>query len=489
MKFQAWIWYKKLKGGFVTGIDPIDALGVGKMDPVLLSRLQFAITTLFHITFPTLTMGLAVYLIVVELLWLITKEAIYFRLYRFWVKVFAIHFAVGVVSGVVLEFEFGTNFSRFSQSVANVFAPLMAYEAMTAFFLEAGFLGIMLFGWNRVPRSVHFASTCLVGLGATFSAFWIMAANSWMQTPSGFILEGGRFLVTSFWEALFNPSFSWRLAHMLGASYQTAAFAVCGISAFYLLKGAHVIFFQKSLVLGLGMAVIVSPLQILFGDHNGLVVAKWQPAKLAALEAHWETNESEGAGFVVFGIPDEKEEKNYLEVKIPNLLSVLITRTWDGKVKGLKEFQREERPPVVPVFFSFRLMVGIGLVLFALSWMAWFMFLKGKLWSSRKMLWCLVAAQPLGFLATYLGWIVTEVGRQPWIVYGIMKTETGVSPIEGGVVLWSLGVLLGVCGLIGASYLWYVIRALNAGPDLKTPIPPLQRPAGMIPLLRSPETD
>lgn len=455
------------------------------MDAVLLSRWQFAITTLFHITFPTLTMGLAMYLILVELLWLVRKEELYFRMYRFWVKIFAIHFAVGVVSGIVLEFEFGTNFSRFSQAVANVFAPLMAYEGMTAFFLEAGFLGIMLFGWNRVPRGVHFAATCLVGLGATFSAFWIMSANSWMQTPAGHALEGGLVKVVDFREAIFNPSFLSRLFHMLAASYQTAAFAVAGISAFFLLKEEHVPFFRRCLALALGMALVLSPLQVFLGDHNGLVVARHQPAKLAALEAHWETNTSGGAGFVVFGIPDETEEKNRWEVLVPNMLSLLITRSWDGQVTGLKEFPRQDRPPVVPVFFSFRLMVGIGFLLLAVALAAGLLWWRGRLYQSRGMLKILVAAQPLGFLATYLGWITSEVGRQPWIVYGIMRTSQGVSPVTGGTVLWSLCVLVGICGVIGASYLWYVLRTLKAGPDLRSPIPPLQRPAGMRPLAHS----
>lgn len=453
------------------------------MDPVLLSRWQFAITTLFHITFPTLTMGLAFYLVVVEVLWLWRKEEIYFRMYKFWAKIFAIHFAVGVVSGIVLEFQFGTNFSKFSQSVANVFAPLMAYEAMTAFFLEAGFLGVMLFGWNRVSRKVHLASTCLVALGATFSAFWIMAANSWMQTPAGFKLQEGNFSVVDFKEAIFNPSFASRLAHMLLASYQTSAFAVAGISAFFLLRGQNHYFFRKSLSLALIMASIFCPIQVIVGDHNGLIVARHQPAKLAAMEAHWETNREGGAGFVLFALPDQEGERNRGAIVIPNGLSLIITRSLEGKVTGLKDFPKNDRPPVAPVFFSFRVMVAIGFWLLAVSWWCIVLLWRGRLWQSRRTLLILLGSQPLGFLGTYLGWITTEVGRQPWVVYGLMRTWEGVSPISGGAVVWSLALLGSICCAIGASYMWYVLRTLRAGPDLTSPIPPLQRQAGVIPLI------
>ncbi len=452
------------------------------MDPVFLSRLQFAFTTLFHITFPVLTIGLALYLVVVEWLWLRRKEEIYYRMYRFWVRIFAIHFAVGVVSGIVLEFQFGTNFARFSLAVANVFAPLMAYEGMTAFFLEAGFLGIMLFGWKRVGRVVHFAATCLVALGATFSAFWIMAANSWMQTPAGYRLVEGRFLVTDFWSAIFNPSFPSHLGHMLLASYQTAAFAVAGISAYFLLKNRETAFYRRSMGIALILAGVLSPLQVLLGDLNGLVVARHQPAKLAALEAHWETNREGGADFVVFGLPDMEEERNRLEVAVPYVLSLLITRSLDGQVQGLKEFPRENRPPVPIVFWSFRLMVAIGFLFLLVAAWACIEWRKRRLFQNRWFLGTLVAVQPLGFLATYLGWITAEVGRQPWIVYNLMRTSEGISPIPAGNVVWSLILLVLVSGVVGASYFYYVLKTLRAGPDLGSPIPPIQRPAGMLAL-------
>ncbi len=451
------------------------------MDVVFLSRLQFALTTAFHILFPTLTIGLALYLVIVELLWLRTRKEIYYRMYRFWVKIFAIHFAVGVVSGVTLEFEFGTNFARFSQAVANVIAPLMAYEGMTAFFLEAGFLGIMLFGWNRVPAAIHFLSTCLVALGATFSAFWIMAANSWMQTPAGYSLVDGKFMVTDFVQVIFNPSLPTHLTHMLLASYETAAFAVAGISAYYLLKERHQDFYRTSLGLALVMAAVVSVSQAVVGDLKGLVVAEYQPAKLAAMEAHWETNHEGGAGFVAFAVPDMEAEKNHFEIKIPNGLSLLITHSLDGRVQGLKDFPPDERPNSLITFWSFRIMVGIGFIYVAVMlWAAW-LWWRDRWSVSAGFLKALVAIQPLGFIATVSGWVTSEVGRQPWVVYGLMRTADGVSPIPAGNVIWSLTLFMLFFGLIGASYFYYVIKTLNRGPDLSSPIPPVQRPTGMLP--------
>ena len=265
------------------------------MDALLLSRIQFATTTMFHILFPALTIGLSLYLVVVEFLWLQTREEIYYRLYRFWVRIFAINFGVGVVSGIVLEFEFGTNFSQFSQAVSNTFSPLLAFEVMTAFFLESGFLGIMLFGWERVHRRVHFMATCLVSFGAILSAFWILAANSWMQTPAGYRLVDGKFMVTDFGAAIFNPSALVRMAHMTIASFETSVFVVAGISSYYLLQGRHVLLFRRSLGIGLVMAALFVPLQIFMGDVSGRHVFRDQPAKLAAIEAHWETNTRGGA--------------------------------------------------------------------------------------------------------------------------------------------------------------------------------------------------
>lgn len=448
----------------------------------MLSRIQFGLTTSFHILFPTLTIGLALFLVAVEALWLKTRNELYYRLYRFWVKIFAIHFAVGVVSGIALAFEFGTNFALFSQAVANVFAPLMAYEGMTAFFLEAGFLGIMLFGWNRVSPAIHFFSTCMVAAGATFSAFWIMSANAWMQTPVGYELIDGVFYVTSFKEAIFNPAFPTHLTHMLLASYTTAAFVVAGISAWFLLKKEHVVFYQRSLALALIMAAIAAPLQVVVGDFRGQNVAAYQPAKLAAMEAHWDTNTEGGADFVLFAIPDMENETNRLAVTVPNALSLLITHSLDGQVTGLKEFPREDRPNVLVTFFTFRVMVGIGFLFFFVMVWAAYLWWRGRLYDSPWFLKTLVVIHPLGFVATIMGWMTSEIGRQPWVVYNLMRTADGVSPIAAGNVVWSLSLFILFIGIIGCSYMFYTLKTLQRGPDMESPLPPLQRPAGMRPL-------
>jgi len=449
------------------------------MDAVFLSRIQFAVTTMFHILFPVLTIGLALYLVIVEFLWLITKQEIYYRLYRFWVKIFAINFGIGVVSGVVLEFEFGTNFSHFSQTVSNVFSPLLAFEVMTAFFLEAGFLGIMLFGWERVHRNIHFLATCLVSFGAILSAFWILAANSWMQTPAGYRLVNGKFMVVDFSTAIFNPSLFARMGHMTLASFETSAFVVAGISAYYLLKEKETVLFRRSLAISLVMAAVFAPLQIYQGDVSGRQVFQHQPVKLAALESHWETNARGGAPFAVIALPDMEAEKNLFAVDIPDGLSLLVTHSFDGRVQGLKEFPKKDRPNVFILFWSFRLMVAIGFtLLFVMVWAA-VLWRQGRLYSHRPFLRTLLILHPVGFVATELGWVTNEVGRQPWLVYNLMRTNEGVSPIPSGNVIWSLSLFLVTFIVVGTSYFYYVLKTLRTGPDISSPIPPIQRPAGM----------
>src|SRR5271157_524208 len=393
-----------------------------EINPVFLSRLQFALTTMFHILFPVLTMGLALFLVVVELLWLRTREEIYYRMYRFWVRIFGINFGVGVVTGIVLEFEFGTNFSRFAQAVGNVFAPLMAYEALTAFFLEAGFLGIMLLGWKRVPRSIHFLATCLVALGSFLSAFWILAANSWLQTPVGHRFADGKFWVIDFATVIFNPSMPPRVGHMLMASFETSAFVVAGISAYFLLKEKNEAFFRRSLGIALIMAALFAPLQIFLGDYGGRVMFRYQPAKLAAIEAHWETNTQGGAPFTVIAFPDMGKERNHFEITVPYGLSLLLTYTMNGRVVGLKDFPREDRPNASIIFWTFRFMAAIGTIFLLIMIWAAFLWWKGRLFETRLFLLALVVMVPLGFLATEFGWITTEMGRQPWLVYNLFRT-------------------------------------------------------------------
>ncbi len=449
------------------------------MDAVLLSRIQFAVTTMFHILFPVLTIGLALYLVVVEFLWLVTKQEIYYRLYRFWVKIFAINFGIGVVSGVVLEFEFGTNFSRFSQMVSNVFSPLLAFEVMTAFFLEAGFLGIMLFGWERVHRSIHFLATCLVSVGAILSAFWILAANSWMQTPAGYRVVDGKFMVTDFSAAIFSPSLFARMGHMTLASFETTAFVIAGISAYYLLKEKEIVLFRRSLAISLVMAALFAPLQVYQGDVSGRQVFQHQPLKMAAMEAHWETNTKGGAPFAVIALPDMEAEKNLFAVDVPGGLSLLLTHSSEGRVQGLKDFPKRDRPNVFILFWSFRLMVAIGFILLLVMVWAAVLWLWGRLYNHRPFLRTLLILHPLGFFATELGWVTNEVGRQPWLVYNLMRTTEGVSPIPAGNVIWSLSLFLAIFAVVGISYFYYLLKTLRTGPDMSTPIPLLQRPAGM----------
>ena len=454
------------------------------MDALFLSRIQFALTTLFHILFPTLTIGLSLYLVAVEFLWLRTKQEVYYRTYRFWARIFAVNFGVGVVSGIVLEFEFGTNFSQFSQRVSNVLSPLLAFEVLTAFFLEAGFLGIMLLGWEKVRRSIHFTATCLVSLGTIISAFWILAANSWMQTPAGYRLVEGKFLAMDFTEAILNPSALIRMGHMTMASLETTAFVVAGISAYFLLKGRQVFLFRRSLGIALVMASVFAPLQIFLGDVSGREVFHYQKSKLAAMEAHWETNTSGGAPFAVIALPDMKEERNLFELSIPNGLSLLVTHSLNGRVPGLKEVPREDRPNVVILFWTFRFMVGIGFVLLGIMVWAAVLWRRGRVYERRPFLRTLVMAHPLGFIATELGWITTEVGRQPWLVYQLMRTSEGVSPIPAGNVIWSLALFLIIFPAIGATYLYFILGTLRKGPDITSPIPRIQRMAGMGPLER-----
>ena len=450
-----------------------------ELDAVLLSRLQFAFTVGFHILFPTLTIGLAAYLAFVEWRWLRTRGDVYLAQYRFWVKIFALSFGMGVVSGIVLSYEFGTNFSRFSAATGDILGPLLSYEVLTAFFLEAGFLGIMLFGWNRVGPRLHFTATLMVAVGTSLSAFWILSANSWMHTPAGYEIVDGRFLPVDWWAIVFNPSFPYRLVHMLLASYLTTCFVIAGVSAWYLLKRRHLDFARRGLSIALWAATVLAPLQIVAGDLHGLNVQEHQPMKVAAMEGLWQTRT--GAPLVLFAIPDQDESKNRFSVEIPRAASLILKHDPDGKVLGLNEVSPTDRPNVPVVFFSFRVMVGIGfLFLFAAIWGLWLRW-RGGLDRSDMFLRLCIGCLPLGFVATIAGWIVAEVGRQPWVVYGLMRTTDAVSPIAASQVMTSLILFVAVYAVLFAAYLYYVGRLVAKGPERPEaePAQPVTGPAFM----------
>ena len=438
------------------------------LDPLLLSRIQFAFTISFHILFPSFTIGLAAWLMVLEALWMKTGRPIYMEIAKHWSKIFAVSFGMGVVSGVVLSYEFGTNWSELSRRGGNVIGPLMSYEVLTAFFLEAGFLGIMLFGWNRVPRFVHFFATCMVALGTVISAFWILSANSWMQTPAGFrVAEDGILHVTSWWEVIFNPSFPYRFAHMVAAAYLTTAFIVAGIGAWYVLRERSVPHGRIMLGMGLSILVWLAPLQLVIGDMHGLNTREHQPAKVAAIEAHWETQK--GAPLILFALPDPKTESNRFEIAIPKLGSLILAHDWDAEIRGLKSFPADERPnPIIP-FFAFRIMVGIGMIMIAVGITGAILWLTGRLFTTRWFLHVLTYVSPLGFLAVLAGWFTTEVGRQPWTVYGVLRTADAVSPVSGGSVLTSLILFVIVYGIVFGAGVYYIGQLVKRGPDLTPP--------------------
>lgn len=433
-----------------------------ELDPILLARIQFAFTISFHIVFPAFTIGLASFLAVVEWRWLATGKTVYRDVYKFWIKIFAIAFGMGVVSGVVMSYQFGTNWSVFSDKTANILGPLLGYEVLTAFFLEASFLGIMLFGWGRVSPRMHFVSTCIVAVGTLISAFWILAANSWMQTPQGYeIIADGRLMPTSWTEIIFNPSFPFRYAHMIIAAYLTTAFVVGGVGAFYLWNKRHVP--QARIMLGMAtiMAALVAPVQVLVGDLHGLNTLEHQPAKVAAMEGLWETEK--GAPLLLFAVPDQAERKNNYEVKIPKGASLILTHDLDGELKGLNEFG-EDIPPVAPVFFSFRVMVGIGMLMVLIGAVSAVQFFRGRLFKTRWLQIWWMGMMPTGFIALLAGWFVTEIGRQPWTAYGIIRTAESVSPaILGPQVAWSLLAFVVMYILVFGAGSYYILKLIGKG--------------------------
>lgn len=448
------------------------------MDGLLLARIQFAFTVSFHILFPAFTIGLASWLAMLEFLWIKTEKPAYQSLYQFWVKIFAVSFGLGVVSGIVMSFQFGTNWSVFSEASANIIGPLLGYEVLTAFFLEATFLGIMLFGMNRVPRSVHFFSTCMVAFGTLLSAFWILAANSWMQTPAGHRYEGGIFYPEDWIAIIFNPSFPYRLLHMVAAAYLTTCFIVAGVAAHHLLQGRFPRRSSLTLRLAVIFASIVVPLQIVIGDLHGLNTQEHQPVKVAAMEGLWESRTH--APLILFAIPDEDEERNRLEVAIPGLASLILQHEFGGRVVGLQDFAPEERPPVGWVFYCFRLMVGIGLLMLFAAWAGLFHMWRGTLERTRWLLQLFRYSMPAGFIAVLAGWFTTEIGRQPYLIYGIMRTAEGVSPVHTGSVGTSLGLFILVYVFAFGAGSYYVFKLIRRGPhEVEAPergLPTVRRP-------------
>jgi cytochrome d ubiquinol oxidase subunit I len=409
------------------------------MDALLMARTQFAANMTFHILFPTVSIGLAWMLLFMRTRWLATKSQGWLDAYRFWTKVFALSFALGVVSGITMSFQFGTNWPGYMEKVGNIAGPLLGYEVLTAFFLEAGFLGIMLFGHGRVSERVHLMATVLVAIGTTLSAFWILALDSWMQTPVAYSIDAaGSYHATSWLGVIFNPSFPYRLAHMLLASTLTVAFLMIGLSAWQLLCGVAARSAPKVLRVGLTVAAIAAPLQILAGDEHGLNTLEHQPQKIAAMEGIWQTER--GAALRLFAIPDEKTHSNHFEIAIPRLGSLILTHSADGEVKGLNEFEGR-RPPVAPLFFAFRAMVGIGVLMLATSWAGWWLY-RRTTWNPsklpRKLLVVFAAMTFAGWLATVCGWYVSEIGRQPFIVYGLIRTADVASSVPAPLIALTL---------------------------------------------------
>ena len=432
------------------------------LDPVVLARLQFAANVTFHILFPTISIAMGWFLLFFKTRFVATGEQHWMDAYQFWIKIFALTFALGVVSGITMSFQFGTNWPGFMNTVGNIAGPLLAYEVLTAFFLEATFLGIMLFGRGRVSEGVHTLATWLVALGTTASAFWILALNSWMHTPAGYEMINGQAHVTSWFEVIFNPSFPYRMTHMLLASGLTASFLLAGISAYRWLKGDRAKDVIAALRTGVMVAAVIIPVQILVGDMHGLNTLHHQPAKLAAMEGIWDTQQ--GVPAVLFAIPDQSTQSNKYEIAIPKLASFYLTHDWNGEVKGIKDFA--EHPPVGPVFWAFRIMVGVGLLMLAVSWYASFE-LKFKKSLSKRTAMVLVAMTFAGWVALVSGWYVTEIGRQPWLVYGVLTTAQAASQVPAGNIALSLAMYLTLYAALLSAYVSVVFylakKAVNGG--------------------------
>jgi cytochrome d ubiquinol oxidase subunit I len=433
------------------------------MTAELLSRIQFAFTMSFHILFPAFSIGLATFLAIMEACWLKTKNPLYLNICKFWTKIFALTFGMGIISGIVMEFQLGTNWAHFTAKVGPVLGSLFVYEVMTAFFIEAGFLGVMIFGWNKVGPKLHYAATLLVAIGVTISAFWILSANSWMQTPAGATIINGSFQVTDWTKVIFNPLFLPSFFHMLLASYLTTLFVIAGLSAFYLRKNIHLHFAKKCFSFAMWGILILIPLQIWVGDEAGLKVHEYQPMKTAAIEGLWQTQK--GAPFLIFALPSPAAQKNEFSIGVPHLASLINTHEWNGEIQGLSTVPRADQPYVPVVFFTFRIMVGAGVLMFFIGGIGLWLRLKKRLYKTNWFLTLCTLSSPIGFIAILTGWFTTEVGRQPWIVNQLIRTKDAISPITNTEVAVSFILLAIIYGIIfGVFYFRYLGRVIHAGP-------------------------
>lgn len=453
------------------------------LNAITLARSQFAFTISFHIIFPAFTIGLASFLAYTEGLWLLRGKEKYLTVFNFWKKIFAVAFGMGVVSGIVMSYQFGTNWSVFADKTGPILGPLMGYEVMSAFFLEAGFLGVMLFGLKRVGKGLHFFSTLMVAIGTLFSAFWILSANSWMHTPAGYAInDAGQFVATDWWAVVFNPSFPYRFVHMVFAAYLTTALVVGAVGAWHLLRDKGNEAARVMFSLAMWMVAVVAPLQLVAGDYHGLNTLEYQPAKIAAMEGHFETRA--GAPLILFGMPDMQAETTHHAVEIPGLGSLILTHDWNGVIKGLKEWPPEDRPNAAIVFWSFRIMVGLGILMVALAIWSLMLRLRRRLFESRALLRMSLLMGPAGFIAILSGWITTEVGRQPYTVYGLLRTVDSISPVAASAVGTTLSIYVLVYLMIFGAGLYYILRLMRHPPaeheqDMTTGVP--LRAAGITP--------
>ncbi|HYS66378.1 MAG TPA: cytochrome ubiquinol oxidase subunit I [Paraburkholderia sp.] len=443
-----------------------------------LSRAQFGMTAIFHILWPILTISLSAFLVLIEALWIRTGDVVYYRHARFWGKLLVLNFTVGVVSGIPMEFQFGTNWSGFSQFSGQFVGNILGFEGAMAFMLEAGFVGVMMLGWGRVPRGVHFFATAMVALGSSLSAFWIMVANSWMQTPAGVALVNGKLVVTDYLAAIFNPDMVWGVSHMWVAAIETGMFVIAGISAYHLFRRRHPEFFARSFKLALAALVFVAPLQIWLGDSSGVSVFETQPAKGAAIEGRWETNKpGTGAAWSLVAWPDQQKQRNDWSIEVPGLLSIIGTHSPHGQVKGLTDFPRADQPPMVPLlYYAFRLMAGIGFAFMLLAFWTVYALRKargslGRLLAQRKLLLAWVLCIPLPYFAVEAGWIVREVGRQPWVVYGLLRTSQAASTVPAASVSASMTMFFVFYVVLLVTFVVLARRWLKNGPDF-TSTPP-----------------